>query len=536
MKYRKMKGFTLIEILLVIGVVMLMSIIKIRDINQENQDLQAKLIAGQLQTVAEATNAFLVLKYNELSTLSSSGVSCNTAANTCDITLQNLNDNALLPPNFSKTTVLGNPYEIQLKRTGTAPNYMISGLVLTKGNNYTENTASLVFLGKILRDIGRDGGINKDTGKIIGTSNGWSADSTLFPILSNKINYIGSAVGTLSGAYYVYLRRDGSLPMTGDLNMDGHNIKNVNNLTATGEINTQGNIIASGNANISGNLSVGTNANVTGNIVAGKEVSAKNGYGDTITIGGDAGGEDYEIRTSNPNRPVSIYGVGETSYTTALKVNRNVSIGQRLGLMGYSPNDFPSGWGGGLRTLDVYAAGTVATGSNGELTSYMNVTGVHTKQNITASGNISADGNITGGNITGGTVTGNTIKSNGYVQIGGQASVGATCSVNGLQGVSSDGQSLSCVNGVWTKLSLTAKRYQVVFEAQSTTSGGDIYKRVNMGRHVFCVFAGEQVGSEGGLTKHSIVYQNSDYTWTLELRVVYWMAGVATWATAMCFD
>ena len=36
MKYRKMKGFTLIEILLVIGVVMLMSIIKIRDINQEN--------------------------------------------------------------------------------------------------------------------------------------------------------------------------------------------------------------------------------------------------------------------------------------------------------------------------------------------------------------------------------------------------------------------------------------------------------------------------------------------------------------------
>ena len=528
MKYRKMKGFTLIEILLVIGVVMLMSIIKIRDINQENQNLQAKLIAGQLQTVAEATNAFLVLKYNELSTLSSSGVSCNTAANTCDITLQNLNDNALLPPNFSKTTVLGNPYEIQLKRTGTAPNYMISGLVLTKGNNYTENTASLVFLGKILRDIGRDGGINKDTGKIIGTSNGWSADSTLFPILSNKINYIGSAVGTLSGAYYVYLRRDGSLPMTGDLNMDGHNIKNVNNLTATGEINTQGNIIASGNANISGNLSVGTNANVTGNIVAGKEVSAKNGYGDTITIGGDAGGEDYEIRTSNPNRPVSIYGVGETSYTTALKVNRNVSIGQRLGLMGYSPNDFPSGWGGGLRTLDVYAAGTIATGSNGELTSYMNVTGVHTKQNITASGNISADGDITGG-----TVTGNTVKSNGYVQIGGQASIGATCSVNGLQGVSSEGALLSCINGVWSKQKYTYKSYTVSFSSATAGSSSTNYIRQNMGSHLVCFLTGHQVGS--GLTKHTVVSQ-ANGVWTLEMRVTQWDVGINTWDIATCID
>jgi competence protein ComGC len=93
----KRNGFTLIEILLVIGVIMIMSIIKIRDINEETEDMQAKMLASQIQTVAEATNAFLVLKYNELSTLSSNGVSCNSGTNTCNITLQNLNDNALLP-------------------------------------------------------------------------------------------------------------------------------------------------------------------------------------------------------------------------------------------------------------------------------------------------------------------------------------------------------------------------------------------------------------------------------------------------------
>ena len=34
------------------------------------------------------------------------------------------------------------------------------------GVKNTENTPSFVFLGKVLRDIGRDGGLNKNTGKI----------------------------------------------------------------------------------------------------------------------------------------------------------------------------------------------------------------------------------------------------------------------------------------------------------------------------------------------------------------------------------
>lgn len=44
-RYRKI-GFTLIEILLVIGVIMIMSIIKVRDINSETEDIQAKMLAG----------------------------------------------------------------------------------------------------------------------------------------------------------------------------------------------------------------------------------------------------------------------------------------------------------------------------------------------------------------------------------------------------------------------------------------------------------------------------------------------------------
>lgn len=75
--------------------------------------------------------------------------------------------------------------------------------------------------------------------------------------------------------------------MTGDLNMGGNNINNAKNITASGTGSFGGNITAGGNIN------------------AAKEVIAHNGYGDTITLGGDNAGNDYEIRLSNGGRPLS---------------------------------------------------------------------------------------------------------------------------------------------------------------------------------------------------------------------------------------
>lgn len=428
MKKLKKSGFTLIEILLVIGVIMLMTFIKIRDINEETENLQSKMLAGQIQTVAEATNAFLVLKYSELSALSVSG--CDSSNQTCSITLQELNDEALLPPNFSTTTILGQPYHIQLKRTGNAPNYMMSGLVLTKGTKATDATPSLVFMGKVLREIGRDGGLNKNKGNIIGTSGGWSADSTLFPILSDKVNYVGSAVGTLSGAYYVYLRRDGTLPMTGDLNMDGHNIKNINNLTATGAITTNGNISGK-DINATGAIKSG------GNITAGGQIIVHNGYGDEIRIGGDAVGNDYEIRLQSA-KPLSIYSptVPENSRQT-----------------------------------------TTVFQTNGQF---------YSLGNIKSDYDITASGNIKGATLE---ATGRATVGE-FIQLNGQATVGSACSPNGLQGRKSEGTLLSCVNGVWSFPNLSTIKlsyninfglsdvrycpdgYNLIFSQGNTNTGG----------------------------------------------------------------
>lgn len=278
------KAFTLIEILLVLVVMMSITLIKIKDINEDIMKSQANFLANNIKTVASATNAFIIMKYNDISSLKTiNGMTCETTNQTCSLTISHLKSYDLLPPNFSENTVLGKPYSIQLKRTGVAPNYMVSGLILSNGIPSNNTKSNPVLLGNAIKEIGVDGGINKQNGKMIGSHGLWSTDSTLFPILNGKTDNIGAIVGNLSGAYYVYLRRDGTLPMTGDLILDGNNINKIKNLNGTGNISFDGNISSE------------------------KNLIAKNGYGDSITIGGDSSGEDYEIKLSNPNRKLTIW-------------------------------------------------------------------------------------------------------------------------------------------------------------------------------------------------------------------------------------
>ncbi|EPG3392879.1 shufflon system plasmid conjugative transfer pilus tip adhesin PilV, partial [Klebsiella pneumoniae] len=250
-------------------------------------------------------------------------------------------------------------------------------------------------------------------------------------------------VGYNSSLYAIYLRRDGTLPMTGNLNMGGNDINNVKNITASGTGNFGGNITTAGSVTATG------------------QVTAHNGYGDTITFGGDGAGDDYEIRLSNGVRPLSIYSPNAANYTTVLKVWKNALIQQRLSTNGLDPNDLPSGWSGGLRTNDVYAAGTVGAGSGGAVNAYMNSSG-----NIYASNDVNVGHQVNAQYVwASGNLNSNYIHSNGnidadgrlnageFLYINGKANVGANCSPNGLQGTDSTGLLLSCVGGKWTKAS-----------------------------------------------------------------------------------
>lgn len=435
------KGFSLLELTLVLGVGTMVAFMKFQDMKNEQESIMASAVGQQMKQIGEAVNGYINIRYDKLSTLSkAAGTGTDPGPRTCsgsvcEITYQTLINEGLLPSTYTGTNANKSSYKIILKRDGTTPNYVINGLITTSTAWIEGGKTRYDLLGNAMQTAGIDSGMTKTTSIASGHSGQWTETSANFNNITST-GQLAFRVGFNSALYSVYLRRDGTLPMTGDLNLDGHNINNVAALNATGNITTTGDLQAR-------NIKATGKIDADGNISAGNWVWAKNGYGDAIGFGGDAGGGDYEIRLDNGTRYLSIYSPNAADYTTVLKVDRNAKIDQRLGLMGYDPNELPSGWGGGLRTLDVYAAGTVGTGSGGTVNAYMNSSG-----NIYASGNIEAAKNVKGATLesTGRATVGE------FVQVNGTVSEGDSCSTNGLMGRTGNGTPMYCVNGYWSNI------------------------------------------------------------------------------------
>ncbi|HGA1776587.1 TPA: shufflon system plasmid conjugative transfer pilus tip adhesin PilV [Escherichia coli] len=444
MKMKIKKGFSLLELTLVLGVGTMVAFMKFQDMKASQEDFTAKTAGEQIRQIGEAVNGYINLRYDKLSTLTPSSSqsndpgprTCNTSE--CEITYQTLINEGLLPVSYSGINIYKSPYKILLKRGGTAPNYVINGLVVATTAWIEGGKTRYDLLGKAMQTAGIDSGMTQSTTVISGMQGQWQESSSNFSNITGS-GLLGFRTGFNSTLYSIYLRRDGTLPMTDDLNMGGNNINNAKNITA------------SGTGSFGGNITSGENIN------AAKEVIAHNGYGDTITLGGDAAGNDYEIRLGTA-KPLTLYSPSAGNYTTVLQVNRNAKIDQRLGLMGYDPNELPSGWGGGLRTLDVYAAGTVGAGSGGAVNAYMNSSG-----NIFASNDINAGHQVNAQYVwASGNLNSNYVHSNGnidangrinageFVYINGQANIGWGCSPNGVVGRTPEGKVISCVNGVWS--------------------------------------------------------------------------------------
>lgn len=551
-------GFTLLELILVLGVGSAVSLMKFQDMVNDQESLKASAAGQQIKQLGDAVNGYINIRYDKLSTLTSSTNqssdpgprTCTTSGAICTITYQTLINEGLLPTTYIGKNSFGSDYSIQLKRNGTSPNYVIDGIIATKTAWIEGGKTRFDLLGKAMQTAGIDSGMSKTAGEISGYGGSWNYQNTIFSSI-DKEGLLGYRVGYNSAMYSVYLRRDGTLPMTGNLNMGTNDINNANNITASGT------------------------GDFGGNVNAGKEIVARNGYGDTIALGGDAAGNDYELRLGK-GKQLTIYSPNSTQYSTVLNVNRNMVVNERIATNGLDPNNLPSGWGGGLRTLDVYAQGTIAAGDTaGNVKSYLNSSGnIYGSNNITSANTINANGRITGGdiysntetytqnwfrtmgdggiyfqkygggwnmgntatinayggknvqttagfyggyvkssgnidasgNISGNGVYGNYIHSNGqldaagqiisggrlttneYIQINGQAGEGNGCSPNGLLGRSSAGKLLYCYNGVWSN-SLSGNVSSNSFILGFTGT-------VDLGQQLFCAIGSYRSDSE----------------------------------------
>lgn len=394
MKMKIKKGFSLLELTLVLGVGTMVAFMKFQDMKNEQESIMASAVGQQMKQIGEAVNGYINIRYDKLSTLSNAaGTGTDPGPRTCsgsvcEFTYQTLINEGLLPSTYTGTNANKSSYKIILKRDGTSPNYVINGLITTSTAWIEGGKTRYDLLGKAMQTAGIDSGMTRTTSNAFGYGGQWSETSANFNNITSA-GQLAFRVGYNSALYSVYLRRDGTLPMTGDLNMGGKSIGNTKNITASGA------------GSFGGNISSG------GDIYAAGQLVVHNGYGHALTIGGDAVGNDFDIRI----------GPGGKNY---------------LGVLSWDKTP-----------ITLAANGVVLARDPVSSNNYVSLDG--TTGNITASGNIEAAKNVKGATLesTGRATVGE------FVQLNGQAEVGKECQSNGLQGRTVDGQILSCVNGVW---------------------------------------------------------------------------------------
>ncbi len=510
MKMKIKKGFSLLELTLVLGVGTMVAFMKFQDMKNEQEEMLATAVGQQIKQLGEAVNGYINIRYNKLSTLTSSSSqssdpgprTCNSSG--CEITYQTLVNEGLLPSTFIGVNANKSPYKIILKRDGITPNYVINGLITTSNTWSEGGKTRFDLLGKAMQTAGIDSGMTSSSSTASGYGGQWIETSSNF----NNITMAGQLsfrVGFNSALYSVYLRRDGTLPMTGDLNMDGHNINNVNNLNATGDLTTTGNISGK-DINATGAIKAG------GDITSGGWLRATTGFGDQIVIGGDDQGRDYEIKLKTKGLPLVIHDdYNSTDYT----ILRTYGSFQALGDIKASKTDTLSGnitAGGQVIAHNGYGdeirLGGDAVGDDYEInlqspkqltihspkvpvadrksTVVFRVNGaISSGGDLTASGNITATENVKGATLesTGRATVGE------FVQVNGVAIAGASCSPNGLQGRSKEGSILSCVNGTWESYKNSYFDYDKCYNTEEDSPKPD-YAQWGSGSNGFAVCDG----------------------------------------------
>ena len=407
------KGFTLIELILVVSIGLAITFLSFQNMLKGQEDKQAKHMGEQIKQIANAANLYITNHYDVISSMNNSSGSlldpgprtCYSASSNCVITVKTLVNSGLLPSQYSEKNSFGSGYNIVLKRSGVAPYYNVNGMLMTDTPLIIGNSLRYDILGKAMQEAGIDSGMTKNPTIIDGYNGSWKNSSSDYSII-NKSGLLGYQLGYGSSSYSVFLRRDGTLPMTGDLNMDGHNINAAKNITATETI--QGNkLISITDATVGKNLNVKGTSLLEGKVTAKDSITAqgkirsesyfegKNGGGDGFRIGG-SDSNDIEFALYTPNKPLTVWRNGGSSNESRFHVMGTQSISGDLRLQ---------------------------PGGDGTTTGQIN-----------ASGNITSNRRITAGE---------------FLLINGTAVSGAACATNGLQGRTAQGQLLSCVNLKW---------------------------------------------------------------------------------------
>ena len=191
---------------------------------------------------------------------------------------------------------------------------------------------------------------------------------------------------TLCFIIYLYFnqnKNEGFQSTTG-YQADVEAIRNLSNIAT--QLTTSNTLTMPGLLNVSDTISVNKNRNEGGRISIRN--SLKDGKKDQTN--------DWTIwnMTGDYGNKLSFwrYNGDGTNAGPLMDLNDNstVKINGKISTNGMDPNNMPDNWGGGIRTWDVYASGTIACGPDGkQLKSYINSIGDgYFSNNLSVGGNV----------------------------------------------------------------------------------------------------------------------------------------------------
>ncbi|STH25307.1 putative PilV-like protein [Escherichia coli] len=73
MKMKIKKGFSLLELTLVLGVGTMVAFMKFQDMRNEQEAIVARSVGQQMKQMGEAVNKYISIRYDKLATLSKEG-------------------------------------------------------------------------------------------------------------------------------------------------------------------------------------------------------------------------------------------------------------------------------------------------------------------------------------------------------------------------------------------------------------------------------------------------------------------------------
>jgi prepilin-type N-terminal cleavage/methylation domain-containing protein len=237
----KNRGFTLIELMLVISIMMGLALLELQKMKVSSDDAVAQQAGREFGVVIDAMQTFLDKHMAEYQDMASLPSGCSAVdANTCALDMTVFIREGLVPSGWQPTNrAIRTDYVAYIRRVPPAAGavnntgYNIEGMIRTVNPWNFGGGIEYSLLGSAVRHAGPNAGLVR-SGVAVGLFGAWSMPVGRYPGLDD-----GQMVGVVkvqASTINQYVRLDGSLPMTGNLDMGNNRVNNANDMQLLGQV------------------------------------------------------------------------------------------------------------------------------------------------------------------------------------------------------------------------------------------------------------------------------------------------------------